>query len=95
MQITMYSDVYLEQLIGIFCCPLCFVGGTDYVEINSTLQFSPRERSKVVTLTILNDLLLEKEEEFYVSINVVDDEDTITVARRNATVTIVDTDSKF
>ena len=65
------------------------------MKINSTLQFSPGERSKVVTLTILNDLLLEKEEEFYVSINVVDDEDTITVARRNATVTIVDTDSKF
>lgn len=71
------------------------LGGTDYVEINSTLQFSPGERSKVVTLTILNDLLLEKEENLFVSINIVDDGDNLTVARNNATVTIVDTDSKF
>lgn len=69
------------------------LGGTDYVEINSSLQFSAGERRKVVTLTILNDLLLEKEEEFYVSISV-GSENNITVARKNATVTVVDTDSK-
>lgn len=65
------------------------------MEMNASLQFSPGERSKVVTLTIVNDLLLEKEEVLYVSISVVDHVDDITVTRKNATVTIVDTDSKL
>lgn len=63
--------------------------------MNTSLHFSPGERSKVVTLSIVNDLLLEKEEVLYVSISVVDHVDDITVARKNATVTIVDTDGKL
>ena len=67
-------------------------GGEDFAEMNTSLQFQPGERRMVVTLTLLNDLLVEDEEIFHVSISVGDP--SITVARENASVTILDTDCK-
>ena len=73
--------------VHIFC-----TGGEDYVDLNDTLTFQPGERTKVVTVTILNDFLLEENETFYVSITA--DNDRVTVARSNSTVIIKDTDGR-
>ena len=73
--------------VHIFC-----TGGEDYVDLNDTLTFRPGERTKVVTVTILNDFLLEENETFHVSITA--DNDRVTVARSNSTVIIKDTDGR-
>ena len=69
-----------------------FSGGEDFTELNTSLQFQPGERRVAVTLTLLNDLLIEDEEFFHVSISVGDH--SVTVARENASITIMDTDCK-
>ena len=74
------------------CLTKLLSGGEDFAEMNTSLQFQPGERRLVVTLTLLNDLLVEDEEIFHVSISVGDP--SITVARENASVTIMDTDCK-
>lgn len=61
--------------------------------MNTTLHFLPGERSKTVVVILLNDSLLEEEETFSVSVSV--DDVNVTVARNNASVTIVDTDCKL
>ena len=74
------------------CVTKLLSGGEDFKEMNASLQFQPGERRMVVTLTLLNDLLVEDEEIFHVSISV--DDPSITVARENSSVTIMDTDCK-
>ena len=74
------------------CLTKLLSGGEDFAEMNASLQFQPGERRMVVTLTVLNDLLVEDEEIFHVSISVGDP--SITVARENAFVIIMDTDCK-
>ena len=69
-----------------------YSAGEDFSQVNTTLQFLPGESSKTITLTIMNDLLLEEEEVLYVSLSARDS--AIHVTRENATVTIIDTDCK-
>ena len=76
----MYANIYTV-----------YSAGEDFSQVNTTLQFLPGESSKTVTLTIMNDLLLE-EEVLYVSLSARDS--GIHVTRENATVTIIDTDCK-
>lgn len=68
------------------------LAGEDFVGTNLTLEFLPGERRKTVTLSILDDLLLDNGEMFNVILTTPDPE--VTTARDNVTVTIVDTDCK-
>ena len=60
------------------------------MELDDTLTFLPGEKTKVITIGILDDLLLEENETFHVSIST--DNERVKVARSNATVIIRDTD---
>lgn len=68
------------------------LAGEDFVETNLTLEFLPGERRKTVTLSILDDLLLDDGEMFNVILTTPDPE--VTTARDNVTVTILDIDCK-
>lgn len=68
------------------------LAGEDFVGTNLTLEFLPGERRKTVTLSILDDLLLDDGEMFNVILTTPDPE--VTTARDNVTVTIVDVDCK-
>lgn len=68
------------------------LAGEDFVGTNLTLEFLPGERRKTVTLSILDDLLLDDGEMFNVILTTPDPE--VTTARDNVTVTILDVDCK-
>ena len=70
------------------CCYM--LGSKDFTEMNSTLRFLPGERRKVISLTILDDLLLEENEVFNVLISA--DDDRVAVARGNSSIIITDSD---
>ena len=63
------------------------------METKITLEFLPEERRKTVTLSILDDLLLDDGDMLNVILTTTDPQ--VTIARDNVTVTIVDTDCKF
>ena len=64
----------------------------DYLELNGTLRFLPGERAKAIVVTILDDLLLDENETFNISIS--SDDERVRIARGNATVTITDSDGR-
>lgn len=66
------------------------LGGEDFVEMNGTLTFSSGEKQKVITVSIINDILLEVNETFLVLITPANE--GVVVARGNVSVTIKDTD---
>lgn len=63
------------------------------MELDGTLNFLPGEKTKVITIGILDDLFLEENETFHVSIST--DNEGVRVARSNATVIIRDTDGRW
>jgi len=67
--------------------------GIDYEAVNTTLTFNESVLAEVVTIPIVDDLIVENDEAFDVTLTTIDT--AVTLKLQTASVTIRDNDSKL
>lgn len=67
---------------------------SDYEEVYTVLSFTNTSFVQNVSLTIIDDRLLESEEHFVVTLTQVNEEDRVIIQPESANVTILDNDSE-
>ena len=74
-------------------CAYC-AGGSDYIEVLEVLSFNGETMSHEVLVNVMADQLVEREEFFTLKVELVNTSVSVGILHDEATITIVDHDSK-